>query len=140
VSRCVILRSIELCLVLVSSGSRGSIVSWGRKPRRTKYQSDKDYNTELKAWKASLLKEEEVIPQGNLMTEKYYCDNILPIYIAAIHEGRLKRPGNWLLQEDNDSSHSTHSNNLAAKLRAQNWINTLVHPAQSPDLNPIEAI
>jgi hypothetical protein len=74
------------------------------------------------------------------MTEKYYCDNVLPIYIAAIHEGRLKRPGNWLLQEDNDSSHGTRSNNLAAELRAQNWINTLVHPAQSPDLNPIEAI
>jgi hypothetical protein len=29
---------------------------------------------------------------------------------------------------------------LAAKLKEDNWIINLKHPAQSPDLNPIEAI
>jgi transposase len=29
---------------------------------------------------------------------------------------------------------------LARKLKDANWITNLTHPAQSPDLNPIEAI
>ena len=29
---------------------------------------------------------------------------------------------------------------MAQKLKKENWISNLVHPAQSPDLNPTEAI
>jgi CENP-B N-terminal DNA-binding domain len=60
-----------------------------RKPRHTKYQSDQEYAIELKKWEALLPKPEEVVPKGNAMTEKYYCDEVLPIYIAAIHKQRL---------------------------------------------------
>jgi replicative DNA helicase len=46
-----------------------------------------------------------------------------------------------MLQEDNDSSHGTRSrDNVARRYKDINWIDTLLHPAQSPDLNPIEAV
>ena len=77
------------------------------------------------------------------MTQKYYCDRLLPVFINAIHKARATPKGEdkpWVLQEDNDPSHGHKSNGLATRLKASNWIDTLVHPAQSPDLNPIEAI
>ncbi|KAF1952788.1 hypothetical protein CC80DRAFT_421823, partial [Byssothecium circinans] len=43
------------------------------------------------------------------------------------------------LQEDNDPSHGTRSvDNDPNNLRNSSWIDTIVHPAQSPDLNPQE--
>ena len=45
-----------------------------------------------------------------------------------------------ILQEDNDPSHGIRSSdNLAVRYKRANNIELLVHPAQSPDLNPIEA-
>ena len=47
-----------------------------------------------------------------------------------------------ILQEDNDPSYRQRSGprGAANKLREANWIATLKHPAQSPDLNPIEGL
>ncbi|KUJ15706.1 uncharacterized protein LY89DRAFT_563087, partial [Mollisia scopiformis] len=42
--------------------------------------------------------------------------------------------------EDGDPSHSIRKRGLAQQLKENNWIVNLKHPAQSPDLNPIEAI
>lgn len=43
------------------------------------------------------------------------------------------------MQEDGDPSHGMRREGLAQQLKEANWINNLKHPAQSPDLNPIEA-
>jgi transposase len=43
------------------------------------------------------------------------------------------------LQEDNDGSHGHRKYGLASELRDANWVPILTHPAQSPDLNPMEA-
>jgi hypothetical protein len=47
------------------------------------------------------------------------------------------------LQEDNDPSHGNGPRSLyglTAKLKDDNWVPCLIHPPQSPDLNPIEDI
>jgi hypothetical protein len=74
------------------------------------------------------------------MTQKYYTERLLPIYIDAICKAQLRDNGPWLFQEDGDPSHGIRKEGLAHKLKEANWITNLKHPAQSPDLNPIEAI
>lgn len=99
-------------------------------------------------------------PQGNSMTQQYYHDEILPMYIDAIQQARFSQNSilpnksgelvDLWLQEDNDGSHG-HGRpskkpkkkalpSLATLLKEHNWIATLDHPPQSPDLNPIEGI
>ena len=74
------------------------------------------------------------------MTQKYYTERLLPIYIKAIQQARDQEPGPWVLQEDGDPSHGIRKEGLARKLKDLNSIVNFKHPAQSPDLNPIEAI
>jgi hypothetical protein len=82
----------------------------------------------------------EVKVKGNAITQKYYIDCLLPIYIQAIKDKAKYKPGEWLLQEDRDLSHGIRKEGLAQEYKAVNNIKNLKHPAQSPDLNPIEAI
>ena len=44
---------------------------------------------------------------------------------------------NWHLQQDNDPKHTSH---VAKQFIAENSINTIDWPSNSPDLNPIENI
>lgn len=77
------------------------------------------------------------------MTQKYYTERLLPVYIKAIHEAQIQDlgyPSPWIFQEDNDPSHGNKKPGLTYHLKHINWINTLIHPAQSPDLNPMEGI
>src|SRR5688572_5490422 len=46
----------------------------------------------------------------------------------------------WLLQEDGDPSHGMRKQGLAQEYKTTYGIENLSHPAQSPDLNPIEGI
>jgi hypothetical protein len=77
------------------------------------------------------------------MTQKYYTETLLPLYINAVQKAHLRdsfKP--WILQEDNDPSHSNGPRSLyglAAKLKDDNWVPCLTHPPQLPDLNPIKA-
>ena len=74
------------------------------------------------------------------MTQKYYTEQLLPHYIKKVREEN-EHGHRAILQEDNDPSHGTRSaNNIARKLKDTNSIKTLRHPAQSPDLSPIEGI
>lgn len=85
--------------------------------------------------------EVETKPKGNSMTQKYYTERLLPVYVKAIQEARIAHNRDIILQEDNDPSHGTRSElNIAKQLKDSNWITVLAHPAQSPDLNPMEAI
>lgn len=108
------------------------------KPRSRKYESKEEFEARIKEWEALLPHEVEIKPKGNSMTQKYYTERLLPVYIKAIQKARLQHAEPWVLQEDNDGSHGTRKRGLAAELKDANWIVTFVHPPQSPDLNPIE--
>jgi hypothetical protein len=131
------------------------------KPRRTMYEEEPQYLKRLAEWEALLPHKVDVKPKGNSMTQKYYVKRLLPVYIAAIQEARVADKldigfeensdlVDWWLQEDNDGSHGhgrqsqntkkTVTKSLATALKEDNWISTLTHPPQSPDLNPIEGI
>jgi hypothetical protein len=73
--------------------------------RRPTTESEDEYQARLKDWEAQRPHKADVKPQGNAMTQKYYTERLLPVYIEAIHKARLQNPGNWLLQEDGDPSH-----------------------------------
>jgi hypothetical protein len=108
------------------------------KPRKTMYESTEDFESRIREWEASIGHEKEVKAKGNAMTQKYYTERLLPVYIEAIQKARLQDSQDWLLQEDGDPSHGIKKVGLAQRLREANWINNLSHPPQSPDLNPME--
>ena len=111
-----------------------------KKPRRRPTtESEEQYTARVQEWEAGKPHAQDVRPQGNSMTQKYYCENLLPIYIDAIQTLRAHDSTSWILQEDNDPSHGKRKEGLAQGLKRANWIPELIHPAQSPDLNPIEA-
>jgi transposase len=75
------------------------------------------------------------------MTQKYYAKHILPLHLDEIDRLSSKYGKKFLFQEDNDGSHGTRSyENPPARLKRQRGVQILLHPANSPDLNPIEAI
>ncbi|KAF2182998.1 hypothetical protein K469DRAFT_218011 [Zopfia rhizophila CBS 207.26] len=76
------------------------------------------------------------------MTQKYYTKKLLPEYIQAISKARLRDESkSYYLQEDRDPLHGIKSfSNVAYNAKEMNWIDRIVHPAQSPDLNAIEGI
>lgn len=75
------------------------------------------------------------------MTQKYYATYILPKYIDHIKALETQYKHRFYLQEDGDASHRTRSQkNPVARAKKEAGISILPHPAQSPDLNPIEAI
>jgi hypothetical protein len=110
------------------------------KPRKTMYETEEEFSTRILEWEASLPHEVEVKPKGNQMTQKYYCERLLPIYCEAVGKARLSNAQNWLLQEDGDPSHRMKKSGLSQHLKNQYWVENLTHPAQSPDLNPMEGV
>ena len=113
-----------------------------RKPRKRMYESPEEWEARMLEWEATKPQPVEVKPKGNSMTQKYYVERLLPVYAAALDFARQRDPlSPWVLQEDNDGSHGTRSkgNNLAKQYKKDHNITCIIHPAQSPDLNPIEA-
>jgi hypothetical protein len=108
--------------------------------RRPKTETDEEYTERLKEWEASKPYDVEIKVQGNAMTQKYYVENLLPMYVDAIKSMRSIDDKPWLLQEDGDLSYGMRKAGLAQEYKDANNIQNLVHPAQSPDLNPIEGI
>jgi hypothetical protein len=75
------------------------------------------------------------------MNQIFYTKHILPHHINHIKWLEAKKKHRFWFQEDNDPSHGTRSiNNVAARVKRDADIQILLHPAQSPDLNPIESI
>lgn len=65
----------------------------------------------------------------------------MPVYVNEIHECRVLYDRLCIFQEDNDCSHHTRStDNIVRTFKTVNWIKTLIHPPQSPDLNPSEGV
>ena len=114
------------------------------KPRTRKYETNDEFQARLREWEASLPREQVVKPKGNAMTQKYYTETLLPVYSEALHRARLEWPNGelkpWLFQEDGDPSHRKKKRGMAQVYLESNWIPTLVHPPQSPDLNPTEGV
>ena len=48
------------------------------------YEIDNNFNTRVLEWQALLPHNQEVKPKGNAMTQKYYTERLLPVYINAI--------------------------------------------------------
>lgn len=111
-----------------------------RKPVKRKYESQEDFEARIREWEASIGHEREVKPKGNAMTQKYYTERLLPVYIKTFEDIRVIGPRSWLLQEDGDPSHGMKKKGLAQALKEKHMIDNLIHPPQSPDLNPIEGI
>lgn len=110
-----------------------------RKPRKTMYQSDEQYRQTVEAWEA-VQPEAEVTPEGNAMSQEFYTKEILPKHIEEIRGLEKRFQCRIHFQEDGDPSHGNKSkNNPCARLKRDADLLILVHPAQSPDLNPIEA-
>lgn len=80
----------------------------------------------------------EVRPKGNSITQAYYTERLLPVCFKEIKAQKaLGRRA--ILQEDNDPSYGTLSAvNYARRFKEKHQIETLTHPGQFPDLNPIE--
>jgi DDE superfamily endonuclease len=109
-----------------------------RKPRRSKYKSEAEYHQEVLEWQASLPPKKG--ERNNAMTQKYYVQRLLPIYVQEIQQHIERGLGHCQLQQDNDNSHGTRSeDNLVKQYLRDHRIEIFEHPPQSPDLNPIEA-
>jgi hypothetical protein len=112
-----------------------------QKPRRRPTtESEEEYHHRVQEWEAGKPHDIEVKVKGNAMTQKYYVENLLPIYCEAIKSLQEIDDKPWLLQEDGDPSHGMRKRGLAQEYRDSYGIQNLSHPAQSPDLNPIEGI
>lgn len=111
-----------------------------QKPRRRKAETDEQFAGRLKVHKDEISKI-PVPPKGNCMTQEFYAENILPLHIQQIQALEKRYGRRYRLQEDGDPSHGKRSQNNPAELLRQGAdLLILVHPPQSPDLNPIEAI
>jgi hypothetical protein len=111
------------------------------KPRKSMYESSEQFEERLKQFEASQPHEVEIQAKGNSMTQEFYKDNVLSHHIAFCEKLKKRLHHKIYLQEDNDPSHGTRSQkNVCRDARLASHLQNYVHPAQSPDLNPIEAI
>ena len=75
------------------------------------------------------------------MSQEFYAREILPQYIQEIKALEERYHHRFRLQEDGDLSHGNKStDNPCQQLKRAADLQILIHPAQSPDLNPIKAI
>lgn len=120
--------------------------------RRPTTETEEEFHHRMLQWEAEKARTPEIKKPGNSMRASYYTEKILPIYNAAYWSLKARsdqlRPHvapqlryTWWLQEDNDPSHGTRNHDsLPAEYKRQHGILTFKHPANSPDLNPIEGL
>jgi hypothetical protein len=59
-----------------------------RKPIHREYESEEEFQGRIKEWEAALPYEVEVKVKGNAMTQVYYIDRLLPVYVEAVERMR----------------------------------------------------
>ena len=112
-----------------------------RKPRQSSVQTQEEYATVVKEWNQSESAGVEIRPKGNAMTQEFYAREILPQHIERIQALQAYYKRQFWLQEDGDPSHGIRSTeNPCVRLKRAADIQSLTHPPQSPDLNPIESL
>jgi hypothetical protein len=95
----------------------------------------------IQIWESEKPIDFEVNPKGNSMTQKFYAKHILPKHLEQIQQLKKEFNCEIYLLEDNDPSHGTRSkHNVCIVLKQAAGVVCIIHPAQSPDLNAIEAI
>ena len=67
------------------------------KLRTRKYESEEEFQARIREWEALLPHEQVVKPKGNGMTQKYYTERLLPVYVKAMSNARLRDPKSWVL-------------------------------------------
>jgi hypothetical protein len=65
--------------------------------RRPKAESEDDYQRRLKEWEAQKPHKVEKKVSGNYMTQKYYTERLLPVYINAVQQQRSFDSSSWYL-------------------------------------------
>ena len=120
--------------------------------RRPATESTAEFDARMRVWEAELSPTPHIQKPGNSMRAIYYVEKILPLYCTAYTSlvarsdslrasVPIQQRYNWFLMEDNDPSHGTRNpNSLPAVYKHDRGIRTLSHPANSPDLNPIESM
>ena len=114
-----------------------------RPPKQRKNETEEQFyqSERYLQWVAAEPHNVDIQPKGNSMTQLFYTKKILPSHLAEMQEVERKTGQKCILQEDNDPSHGTRSAvNYARAYKQRHNIQTLEHPAQSPDLNPMEAV
>jgi transposase len=115
-----------------------------RKPVYRMHETNEAYQERLNNWKIQKFDEQSQKPRGNNMTMNFYCDHILSGHINFIKklEHRYRRQKRRVgFVEDGDPSHGKKTqSNRAYRMKKRAGILCEEHPAQSPDLNPIEGI
>ncbi len=112
-----------------------------RRPRKSSVETQHEHLEAIQAWLDGSEHPLKVEAKGNAMTQKFYAEAILPHHLDHIKwlEEQHKHP--FIFQEDGDPSHGHRSPNCApTRLKRDAQVKCLQHPAQSPDLNPIEAV
>ncbi len=83
-------------------------------PLSPKDRIEAEYQKRLQEWEALKPHSAEVKVGGNHMTQKYYTERLLPVYITAIQKARMQDHGPWLFQEDGDPSHGIRKAGIAS--------------------------
>jgi hypothetical protein len=95
--------------------------------RRPTTETQEEYEARVKEWEATKPHKVEKKVSGNHMTQKYYTERLLPVYIKAVQEQRLQHTDQVYLQEDGDPSHSIRKDGLARQLKVVNWVINIKH-------------
>ncbi|KAF6223169.1 hypothetical protein HO173_013244 [Letharia columbiana] len=114
-----------------------------RPPKQRKSETEEQFlrSERYLEWLAAEPHDVEVQPKENSITQIFYTKKILPSHLKEMQEVERKTGKKCVLQKDNNPSHGTQSAvNYAREYKRKHNIETLKHPAQSPDLNPIEAV
>ena len=88
--------------------------------RRPTTETQEEYEARVKEWEATKPHKVEKRVKGNHMTQKYYVERLLPVYIEAVQGERLRTQNQVYLQEDGDPSHGMRKEGLAVELKATN--------------------
>ncbi len=104
------------------------IIKKSFKSRKSRYQTKKTYQQRILEWKISLSHNFEIKFKKNSMTQIYYIERLLFVYVNLINENRVFRDKYCFLQKNNDNNHETRlKNNIVVRFKIINWINTLSH-------------
>jgi len=58
------------------------------------YESPEEYQGRILEWEADIGHKQEVKSKGSTMTQKYYTERLLPVYIKAMNDIREMDPLN----------------------------------------------
>jgi hypothetical protein len=111
------------------------------RPRKSSVETEEEYQAKVELFEFEKFKAAQKAPKGNSMTMDFYVKEILADHIKFIKKIEDQYHHVFEFTEDGDPSHGMRTySNPAARLKRDSHIAIHKYPAQSPDLNPIEAV